>query len=111
MNIKSGEVALVDLGTPPYGHEQSGMRPAVILSHTEGMVVVIPLTSNMRAQRFSATCVISPSTTSGIALQSIALVFHIRSIDLRRIVKVIGSLGTKDVRTLNALIRSITYIK
>lgn len=50
MNAKRGEIWLVDL-SPTRGHEQSGIRPAVIISVDEfnscpaELVVVVPITS------------------------------------------------------------------
>lgn len=44
--MKKGEIWLVNPGSPG-GHEQSGMRPAVIFSDVVArLVMVVPLTSN-----------------------------------------------------------------
>jgi mRNA interferase MazF len=44
--MKNGAVWLVDL-TDAKGHEQRGMRPAIIVGGANGLILVVPLTSSM----------------------------------------------------------------
>jgi mRNA-degrading endonuclease toxin of MazEF toxin-antitoxin module len=108
MKTASGSIVLIDLGAAPFGHEQAGLRPAVVLSVTNGMAIVVPLTSNTASLRFSATLPVGPTKRNGLATSSVALAFHIRSVDARRVVKHFGNLDSKDARALNKLVRSIT---
>jgi len=110
MNIVPGDVVLVDLDTMSYGHEQSGSRPAVFISRTENLSLVIPLTTNLRAKRFSATCLVIADTVNKLASDSVALAYQLRAIDSRRIVHRIGKLSLKNIRALNTILRSIATI-
>lgn len=106
----AGAVVILDLGNAPFGHEQSGLRPGIILSEQNGVVITIPLTTNTTALRFSATFAVVPDSKNGLAATSVALVFQIRAVDKTRIVKHIGVLSSKDARVLNKLIRTITSL-
>ena len=80
--MKPGEVWRVripELGT----HEQSGMRPSVIVAcATKTMATIIPCTTNRKALRFPFTSLIEPTTRNGVSETSVALVFHLRAIDV-----------------------------
>ena len=110
MNLVLGDLVLVDLGTVPYGHEQSGARPAIFVSRTESMSLVIPLTTNLKMQRFSATHRVTSDTTNKLSANSVALVCQLRAIDSRRIVHRIGRLSSKDIRALNTILQKIAII-
>lgn len=90
--MKPGDVWIVhipDLGT----HEQSGTRPAVVVARVAKTVVtVIPCTSNKAALRFPYTCRIEPSKKNGLTKSTIALVFHLRALDVSYFDKKIGVL-------------------
>jgi len=65
-------------------HEQSGVRPTVVIARVAKTVVtIIPLTANKAALRFPYTCRVEPSKTNGLRNISIALVFQMRTIDVR----------------------------
>ncbi len=101
---------MVDLGATPFGHEQVGLRPGIIVSVQNGIALLIPLTSNSASLRFTSTLPISPSKENGLSTTSIALIFQLRAIDARRIIKTIGTLDTKTTRSINKLLRAITTI-
>jgi mRNA interferase MazF len=105
-----GDVVLVDLGSIPSGHEQAGIRPGIFLYGEGGVSVLVPLSSNVTHLRFTATVHILPDATNKIDKPSIALVFQLRAVDSRRLLKRIGTLGAKDRRKLNSIMRSITNI-
>ena len=105
--MKKGDIYLLDLASS-FGHEQSGIRPAVIMSQANaGLVVVIPLTTNLEALRFSHTLSILPNSTNNLAQNSIALVFQLKSIDKRRIKRKIGYLGSQDLTKLEKTIKDL----
>ena len=106
----SGSIVLIDLGNAPFGHEQAGLRPGVVLSEQNGVVIMIPLTTNTAALRFSATFAITDDKENGLTTPSVALVFQMRAIDVGRIVKHIGLVSVKDARLLNKIIRSVTTL-
>jgi mRNA interferase MazF len=93
------------------GHEQSGLRPVVILSQAEaGTVIIVPFTSNLQSLRFSHTIEINPSARNGLKTNSIALVFQLRAIDKRRLKNKIGMLDTKTMKEIDRMIRKILCI-
>lgn len=75
------------------GHEQFGSRPAVVLATTDtNIVIVIPVTANTEALRFSHTLLLPVTKQNGLSKESVALLFHVRAVDTRRVEKVCGSL-------------------
>ncbi len=93
--MKPGDVWIVhipELGT----HEQSGVRPAVIVARvTKTIVTVIPCTSNMTALRFPYTHLIEQTKENGLTAPSVALVFHMRALDTSYLKKKIGQVDKK----------------
>ena len=106
----SGDVVLVDFGSMPFGHEQAGMRPAIFVSMMKVVAIVIPLTSSASAERYPGTAIIQPNKANSLIKRSVALVFHLRSIDTRRVLKRLGKLSTKEKTAVNKVIRSIITI-
>lgn len=90
--MKPGEIWTVrvpELGT----HEQSGMRPSVVIARvTKTIVTIIPCTTNRKALRFPFTCAVEPTAQNGMTDVSIALVFHLRAIDASCFSKKLGEL-------------------
>ncbi len=81
--MKNGDIWLVDLSDAK-GHEQRGERPAAIVGGANGLVLVVPLTSNLGSARFSHTYLLSPDLHNGLDTESIALVFQIVALDRER---------------------------
>ena len=99
-----GDVWLVDL-PEGVGHEQKGRRPAVVLHvKANAVVVIIPLTSEFRNERFGHTHCIQPSKENGLSEESIALVFQIRALDPQRFIQKIGRLDKKDLDAVDELL-------
>ena len=98
--MKPGEVWLVripELGT----HEQSGVRPSVIVARvTKTMATIIPCTTNRKALRFPFTSLIEPTAQNGLSETSVALVFHMRALDVSYFST---KLGVLEKETLAAL--------
>ena len=104
--MKNGDIWLVDLSDAK-GHEQRGERPAIILGGANGLVLVVPLTSNTGSARFSHTLPISPDAHNGLDAESVALVFQIVSLDRERFVHRIGTVGEQHRLAIVALIRDL----
>ena len=103
--IQKGEIWLVEIPSTN-GHEQSGKRPAIVLADTEAnIVIIIPLSSNLQALRFPHTLEIRPSSKNGLKLVSVALVFHIRSIDKKRLINKIGEFN--DISKLDSMLQKL----
>src|SRR3989344_8822942 len=112
MNFTAGDIVLVDLGAISYGHEQDGIRPGIFMYGEGGVSIIIPLSTNTARLRFTATLRILPDATNMLSKPSVALVFQMRAVDSQRLLKRIGTLGTKDKRALNRLmLRTITTLK
>lgn len=62
--------------------------------------MIIPITSSLSALRFSFTVKIEPSNLNGLTLSSVVMVFQIRAIDRKRIIKKIGDLKSKYLNRL-----------
>ncbi|KLU63442.1 mRNA interferase endoA [Peptococcaceae bacterium CEB3] len=91
--IQSGDVVLISL--PPHepkGHEQEGLRPAIIIAIPNGHVrypvaIVVPVTSqtgNWTNQNPKLYIQI-PQGTRGLPKLSVALIDQVRAIDVMRV--------------------------
>lgn len=103
--MKKGEIWIIDI--PGLGgHEQQGLRPAVILADTTtSIVMVIPCTSNMQALRFPHTLRINASKRNNLETQTIALVLQLRAIDKKRLIKKVGTLENAYLKEINRMIK------
>lgn len=105
--MKKGEIWLIEL---PHtnGHEQMGLRPIVIIKETVAdIVIVVPFTSNLQALRFPHTLEIKPSKENGLTDMSVALIFQIRAIDKKRLVRKLGELPEKMVERINLMLQRL----
>jgi len=108
--MKKGEVWLVEL-PPANGHEQTGMRPVIVVSESEANIaIVVPFTSNLQALRFPHSIEVRPSARNGLASISVALVFQIRAIDKKRLKKRVGQLEDKTLEELNLVLAKMLQI-
>ena len=101
--MKIGEIWLVDLEDSK-GHEQQGTRPAIVVGLANSMIIVVPLTTNLRSARFPYMHSISPTHQNGLANDSIALVFQISTLDQVRLRHRIGSINEGDRQAINSLL-------
>ncbi|HEX8565322.1 MAG TPA: type II toxin-antitoxin system PemK/MazF family toxin [Pyrinomonadaceae bacterium] len=104
-----GDILLVNLPASS-GREQSGTRPAVAVQTDvagEPMLMVAPITSNLAALRFSFAVRIEPSTQNGLTQPSIVMVFQMRAIDKKRIIRKIGQLSDGDLKKVDAEIQKM----
>lgn len=106
--MEKGEIWLFEIPTDG-GREQSGMRPAIVLSEVEAGIV-IPFTSNAQALRFPHTIDVNPSLENGLNSRSIALVFQMRVIDKRRIRNKIGAIESKTLEKIDGMIKEILHL-
>jgi len=105
--MKKGDICLVNLAVE-VGHEQFGKRPAILISDTKtGIVVVIPLTTNLEALRFPYTLAVLPDRQNKLDKESAALIFHIRAIDGSRVTKVVGKINKDIQRKIDKIMREM----
>ena len=105
--MRKGDLWLVEI--PQFGgHEQEGLRPAIVIADTKTpVVIIIPCTSNIQALRFPFTFQVLPSKRNGLKSLTIALVFHLRAIDKRRLVRKIGTLEPASAHALNKMLKAL----
>ncbi len=103
-----GDIVLVNLpqAADGAGHEQVGTRPALVVqddsaSETLSVIMIVPFTSNLKAQRFPHTILIQPSARNGLGTPCVLLVFQLRAIDKKRVTKKIGYLEDELMLKVN----------
>ena len=104
MTPKRGTIVLVSLD-PTLGHEQKGMRPCVIVSAPEviadqrfPLVCVVPITGT--PGEGSLYPPLAPST-SGLRKHSCALIDQLRSVDKRRVRRVLGTVSEPELEAID----------
>ena len=108
--MKKGDIWIVELPLTG-GHEQAGMRPAIVLADTPSSVaIVVPCTSNLKALQLPHTFSIDPSEKNGLENTSVALVLQIRALDKRRLQKRIGTLEPSLMEEINKTLRELLVI-
>ena len=99
-----GDILLVALPDSDK-REERGTRPAIAVQTDNAdspMLMVIPVTSSLGALRFPLTIKIDPSPSNDLTLESVAMVFQLRAIDRRRIVRKIGTLDSESLAKIDA---------
>ena len=106
--MKRGDIVLVNLpqSADGAGHEQVGTQPALVVQNDAGeeslsVIMIVPFTSNLKAQQFLHTILIEPSKENGLSVPSVLLVFQLRAIDKKRVTKKIGQLEDELMDKVN----------
>ncbi len=100
--MKQGEIWYADLN-PTKGSEQSGFRPLVILSGdllNEFMNVVITCPLTTKVKNYKGNVVLLPDDKNKLTQESEILVFHIRSVSKKRLVRKIGEITNDELNLL-----------
>jgi len=112
-----GEIWTVDMPVPSGKprHEQLGIRPGIVVQADKAgsqlpTTIVIPATSRQEARRFPYTVAIQPSLRNGLERPSVLLVFQIRAIDKRRLIRRLGRLEDDHLKNLEDQIRDLLAI-
>jgi mRNA interferase MazF len=107
--VTRGDIVLVNLpqAADGAGHEQVGTRSALVVqddstSETLSVIMIVPFTNNLKAQRFPHTILIQPSARNGLSTPSVLLVFQLCAIDKKRVTKKIGYLEDELMLKVNA---------
>lgn len=108
MTLERGTVVLLALD-PARGHEQKGLRPAVVVSDSAAvksqrfpMLAVVPLSST--AGKGALYPPVRPGK-SGLRKVSYALVDQIRSVDKRRVIRAFGRIRPKEMAAIDEGLR------
>ena len=82
------------------GHAQADRRPAIILQSVTSLstTLLIPLTSQLDALRFSGTVLVEADAQNGLRQHSVALVFQLTAADNRFIKDQLGKRTATDER-------------
>jgi mRNA interferase MazF len=112
--VNFGDIYLVEIPTSG-GHEQQGIRPAIIVQTSESIekvptVLVIPFTTQSKAANFPFTFIVEPDSTNKLISTSVALVFQLRAIDKKRLKSKLGNLSSDDIQTLKQHLENILKI-
>lgn len=107
--MKQGDIWELYLN-PTKGSEQSGRRPAVIISGNMlntylQVVIVCPLTTSIK--NYKGNLIVEPNKENGLTAISEVLTFHVRSVSKTRLDKKIGSIALKDVETIKKTLNDI----
>ncbi|WP_290698191.1 type II toxin-antitoxin system PemK/MazF family toxin [Lacinutrix sp.] len=107
--MKQGDIWELYLN-PTKGSEQSGRRPAVVISGNMlntylQVVIVCPLTTSVK--NYKGNLIIEPNKKNGLSAISEVLTFHVRSVSKTRLDKKIGSIALKDVETIKKTLNDI----
>jgi mRNA interferase MazF len=83
-----------------------GTRPALVVhddstSNTLSVIMIVPFTSNLKAERFPHTILIQPTRENGLTVPSVLLVFQLRAIDRQRVTRKIGHLEDNLMEKVN----------
>jgi len=107
VTARRGEIWLVDFGEP-VGREQSGVRPAVVVSADRlnegpaGVLMVVPITS---ARRGLPSHVEIDDAASGLSQVSYAKCEDLKSISEHRLVHAMGSAGPVVMAGIERVLR------
>ncbi len=99
-----GDVFLVSLPDSDQ-REERGNRPEIAVQTdiaNTPMLMIVPVTSSIGALRFSFTVKIEPSEQNGLTLPSVAMIFQMRAIDRKRIIRKIGALESEYLTQVDA---------
>jgi len=99
--ILRGDILWANLD-PTRGHEQSGSRPVLVLSHTvfnerSGTVIAVALTSQRPSAGFPLTLEL---TDKGLPKKSWAKISQIRTLSVQRLGKKLGKATSEEIENV-----------
>lgn len=110
--MRRGDICIIDL-EPVRGTEANKSRPAVIVSNDgangtatrlgRGVLTVVPVTSNV--DRVYPFQILLPAGSTGLSVDSKAQAEQVRSIDVARVQRRLGSLPSDLMRELDDALR------
>ena len=95
-----GDILLVSLPDSDK-REEKGNRPVIVVQieiAASPMLMFVPVTSSLGAIRFPFVVRIEPSEINSLTLPSVAMIFQMRAIDKKRIVRKIGELDSEFLK-------------
>jgi len=107
--MRKGEIWLIDL-TDGKGHEQQGMRPGLVVGKGGGLIITIPLTSNLDRSNMPFTEIIDCTPHNGLRENSVALIFQIISLDQERFKHKKGEITKEQYETIHSILMDMTRV-
>ncbi len=100
---------------PVIGSEQGKTRPAVVIQNDIGnkyspTTIIAPLTSKIFSKEYPINVVVSKEET-GFSKDSTVLLNQIRTVDKRRIIKKLASVGDTTLEKINSAIKISLSLK
>ena len=96
--VKQKAVVMVQF-SPNIGHEQAGLRPAIVVSgnafHVSGLCFVCPLTTVIK--NYPCDPILEPTPQNGLNKSSEILIGQFKTIDQSRIQHQIGTITNKQL--------------
>lgn len=110
--MRRGDICIIDL-EPARGTDANKSRPAVVVSNDgangtatrldRGVLTVVPVTANV--DRVYPFQVLLPAESTGLSVDSKAQAEQVRSIDVARVQRRLGSVPSNLMRELDAALR------
>jgi len=107
--MKRGDVYQVVLN-PTEGSEQSGTRPAIIVSRdainaTSPVLIIVPITSRINKKQLYPSHVEMNMGEAGLTADSVVLCEQVRAISRTRLQKQLGHLSIQRISQVNAALK------
>jgi mRNA-degrading endonuclease toxin of MazEF toxin-antitoxin module len=101
IRMKVGEIYWTRLASRG-GREQAGRRPSIILQKDTNLptVLLVPLTTQQDALRFSGTVLIEPDSENNLPNISVALVFQLTALDKHSLERKIGKISKQNLEEI-----------
>ncbi|MDY6873782.1 MAG: type II toxin-antitoxin system PemK/MazF family toxin [Chloroflexota bacterium] len=111
--MNRGDIYFVDLGPIPGNRkEQAGTRPAIAISlgsmdPKNPMVIVIPLTSNLKSENLPYSLLIKTSQGNNLQTDSVALISQLGALDKRMVKNRVGHLDGHDMGEIERILKDL----
>ncbi len=107
--MNAGEIVWVEFPARG-GRAQAGRRPAIIVQKDKSLptVLLVPLTTQQDALRFSGTILVEPDANNHLRQPSVALIFQLTVIDKNFIKNKLGAISDDKMNEIWAAFDELT---
>lgn len=100
-NFNQKDIVLINY-SPTKGHEQSGLRPAVIISSDlfsiTKMIITCPITTNIKNR--AGSIILKKNKENNLKENSEIMTGQIRTVSVERVFKKIGKISQKELQDI-----------
>ena len=98
---------------PPTGREQGGKRPVVVVKVLSALnlCIIVPLTTAMDRLQLQYTMFVKKTGSTNIGADSVALIFHVRTISNERLSSKVGVLEGSHAKKIKSLMKDMFNIQ